>query len=504
MSYISTSCLKTALEQLWGTADHLLKIWLTLKRMGLEPGASPVKVTTSTPNSALNRLFAYGDRDGGFFVPFAHTARFATMKHDAARSIIQTNVKRWQESGSVVTVDPSGFLNFAAGADDEVLVSPSRTYPVGLGWGKNGFARENETRTTVPWLAFCAWHCRQTPIPPEANPDAFIQDTTRTELHLSDAEIEAVFVQVRLDIDVQASKISDTQIYKAVSEHLARENIVKEVVSTTFAEHAQRIKSMVTLGDGPAWLQGAPDALLKNVLDAGAKAVLLYGPPRTGKTLAVDALHPKGSKRASIQIHDGWGYDELMVSMRPKPDGTWAWQAGPLLEAIRSNQKVIVLEEANRTPLTQALGEVFSLLEEKYRGPSNAITLRNGESFYIPEETLIIALINTLDKSTEDLDDAVYGRMAAIEFPPRVEALTSMLNTACIPPDESQRIREFFAMVQASYPLGHGYFATLKAGDSFIPFYKTRVRPVLQAHLDKLRQGELATIDNKVDQLFKL
>ena len=59
-----------------------------------------------------------------------------------------------------------------------------------------------------------------------------------------------------------------------------------------------------------------------NLLDEGARAVLLYGPPRTGKTRAIDLYTPRTDpKRETIQIHDGWGYDEIMVALRPDTDG---------------------------------------------------------------------------------------------------------------------------------------------------------------------------------------
>ena len=503
MPFLSGTSLQAALDQLWGTADHMLKIWLTVKRMGMVTGGPGIKVDTSNPTPALKRLFSFGDPDGSFFVPFAHTERFATMKSDAARSIIQTNVKRWEDSGSVVTINPTGYLDFTTGPNDEVLVSAGRSYPVGLGSGKDGFAREDGARTTVPWTAFCAWYCRQVDIPASADPTLFIEETTRSELNLSDAEIEAVFVQVPLSLTLQTRALSEAQVYKIVTSHLARPGVATVLVAEAFTEYAQRIKAMVTTGEGPAWLRLEPETSLKNLIAGGAKAILLYGPPRTGKTRAIDSLFPRNTSRATIQLHDGWGYDELMVSLRPDDEGKWNWTKGPLLEAIESGKSVVVLEEANRTPLTQALGEVFSLLEEKYRGPGNAITLRSGEKFFIPEDTLIIAIINTLDKSTEDIDDAVLGRMAGVEFPPRVEDLARMLKSSGMSTEDEERVRQFFSFVQSSYPLGHGYLAALKPGEKFIPYYVSRIRPVLKGHLDKLRANELTAIDNKVDALFK-
>ena len=72
--YVNEETLTRALQSLNSTADHMLKIWLTLKHMGLSVGAPPVEVDTSNSTSSLQRLFSYGASDGGLFVPFAHTA----------------------------------------------------------------------------------------------------------------------------------------------------------------------------------------------------------------------------------------------------------------------------------------------------------------------------------------------------------------------------------------------------------------------------------------------
>ena len=68
--------IKNAVRDMRGAADHMLKIWFVLKSMGLSKSSSVVIDTVnSTPH--LQRLFKSGNEDGSFFVPFAHTKRFA-------------------------------------------------------------------------------------------------------------------------------------------------------------------------------------------------------------------------------------------------------------------------------------------------------------------------------------------------------------------------------------------------------------------------------------------
>ena len=125
--YVSTESLKTSLDNLHGTANHMLKIWFALKQMGMSRG-KPVLVTTSSPDDALKRLFSYGNPDGDFFVPFAHTPRFMTMKSDAGRSIIQTSVNRWIDK-TVVETDPTAYLQVTK-EDSGMNVAPNRRYPM--------------------------------------------------------------------------------------------------------------------------------------------------------------------------------------------------------------------------------------------------------------------------------------------------------------------------------------------------------------------------------------
>lgn len=504
MSFFDADSLKSAIEKLRGTADHMLKIWFTLKQMGMTEH-HPVKVTTFSPTEALKRLFSYGHPEGKFFVPFAHTARFMTMQTDAARSIIQTNIVRWVDSGSVVGTDPTDYLDIVRSGND-VIVKPGRKYPFGLGLGKLGFALDDDSRVSIPDVSFAVWYYRQH----EFGDSVTIPDLLKKleeDLKLSGQEFDLIFVNDRdWEPTFQEDSLTDADIYAIVSSAIENSSSAKYrasfLLQETYGKYSTRIKSMITVSDRPKWLYHDPVHRLQKLIEEGCKAILLYGPPRTGKTRAIDRIISRTSvDRETIQIHDGWGYDELMVGLRP--DGNmWRYIKGPLLQAINTRKKTIVLEEINRTQFTQAIGEVFSLIEESYRGESHGIRLRNNDFFFIPAETLIICTMNTIDKSTEDIDDALFGRLAAIEFKPRVEDLHNILRSNNISPEIAEKLRELFSSILEYYPLRHGYWAAFNNGSDPISFYVTRIRPVLQAHLEGYRDEDLANIDEKVDHLF--
>lgn len=317
---------------MYGTAGHLLKIWFALKHMGLEAGSAPVEIDTGNSTPALKRLFSFGDSSGRFYIPFAHTPRYLTVKRDASRSIIQTNVQRWASSGSVVTCDPTEYMTFQATPDGHLRVAAGRRYPLGLGIGESGFALEEGQRVSIPLTSFAVWYGRQTDIPSNANPTQFLIGAMVEELHLSEVEKAVIFVDDDLAVRTRSKPLSAAEIYSACEPFIeSKREQTAEVVREDFKTYAGKVKSMVFGLDKPLWLRTPPEVEAKRLLDGGTKALLLYGPPRTGKTRFIDSVMARGdAKRATIQIHDGWGYDHLVEGFKPDKDGRWSWVAGPL------------------------------------------------------------------------------------------------------------------------------------------------------------------------------
>ena len=506
--FIDEKTLERALADLYGTAGHLLKIWFTLKHMGLSTDSAAVKIDTYISTPSLERLFSCGASDGRFYIPFAHTPRYLTMKHDASRSIIQTTIQRWASSGSVVTCDPTGFLDITVGEKSHLYVRAGRRYPFGLGIGESGFAREESVRVSVPIKSFAVWYGRKAPIPNDLDPGDYLVNEMLKELHISPGERELIFADEHLTIETQDFCLTDKELFSVCQLFINGENQPStEVHYEEFDSYARRVTSMVSTSlDQPKWMRSAPGEEVKELLDGGAKCILLYGPPRTGKTRLIDLIIDRNSKdRCTIQIHDGWGYDHLVEGLKPDANGNWNWVDGPLKEAIVLDTHYIVLEEINRTVISQALGEVFSLIEEKYRGEENAITLRSGHKIFIPPDVVFFMTMNTVDKSTEEVDDALMGRVAAVEFPPRSEDLNEMLASNNVPKAIREKIAQLFSEILKVYPLGHGYFAGIKNPvdhTSVIRHYKVRIRPVLFNFLGELKEQELAKTDNVVDDLF--
>lgn len=499
--FISQKTISYAIFNLQGSANHLLKIWLVLKYMGFKKDQN-VEIDTSNSTPALQRLFDFGSPDKSYFIPFAHSKRFAFMKCDASRSIIQTNIQRWATSDSVVTCNPSSYLSISVQTDNKLLVKAGRNYPVGLGNGKNGFALEDDQKVHVPAEAFAIWLFSRSEIE-EKKTDDLVQDMKEL-LNLSNEEYKLIFYSKPIQIEYAERPITDEELYLTCKKSFdTKPNICVEV--ETKEQYLKKIARMITMSDNPAWISADPCSQLKELLQNGEKAFLLTGPPRTGKTRAIDQFISRNDPdRVTIQMHEGWGYENLVLGLFPGDEDSrsFKWKDGAFLKALKSKKKYIVIEEINRTNISQALGELFSLLEAEYRGENNSILLPNGEQIYIPLDTTIIMTMNTVYTSTEDVDDALIGRVASVYFPPRIEDLNSILAGNHIHSSEGENIKEIFNVIQSSYPLGHGYFAGYKQGGDFKQYYLAHIRPVLLNHFSSYRPETVYQVDNAVDNLF--
>lgn len=495
-TYVDEPTLSRAVQQLKGSAGPFFLNWVTLKHMGLTESSS-VEIDTSNSTPHLQRLFEFGDPDNDYFIPFAHTVRYSRYKAHAARSVVQTNIRQWYEGTG--TKKPTHLFDIRESGGARLRVSTSRAYPAGLGTDENGFAEADGTRVALPETAWAVWYGRRTPIPDEENAERYLVGQMIAELHISPAERVNVFVDEPCAITTSPSPITDAALNNLCS-RAWQSKATHQQVSDTPELNLKRVALTKTLSARPSWMSQPPQDQLEELIIEGHGAILLTGPPRTGKTRAV-RLVAAGQDAAFIQIHDGWSYAQLIVG-QVLEGGTMGWRPGPLLNSLRAGTPNIILEEVNRTRISQALGEVFSLLEPAYRGEASALPLPNGEQIFIPEETVLFFTMNTIDKSTEDLDDALFGRIRAVEFPPRVEDLGDILTANGLTEiNQSNKIRAFFQEVQAYYPLGHGYFADLKPDTNLGLFYMSSIRPVLANHFASFEPETLDKIDNLFDEV---
>lgn len=483
--YIDASTLKKAWSQLPGTCGPFMFVWFALKAKGLNE-ETPIIINTKNTDDELTRLWSWGDPQGRFMFPMSGQTRYRLRKKDAGRSVVQTNVKQWMDK-SGATTRPDKWLDIRQTKDKEYSVLLKHGFGNYLGQGTTGLASNDDSRVSIPLAAFSIWYGRQTAIPDGTDARQYLIDRMLTDLHISPIEKECVFVDgIPADISLQNNPLSDQDIYNLFKDEESEFYETKEK-SETSDEHIERVRMVQTIRGDYAWLNYDPAQQLEKVLDSGEKAVLLVGAPRTGKSYAIRqyAKH-KGiaaEDMVVIQLHDGWSYSHLMLGQTINEKGAVEWKEGPLLKAVRSGKKLIILEEANRTRLSEALGELFQALEPAYR--EEPITLTDESTLMVPKDVIFVFTMNNVDKSTEDIDDALMGRTATVEFYPRVESLSSMLNAKQLDSTLETATLKLFDKINDEYPLGQGYFASLKNGANvrdLTLYYVSHIRPVLDSH----------------------
>ncbi|MFF4028066.1 MULTISPECIES: AAA family ATPase [Nocardia] len=209
------------------------------------------------------------------------------------------------------------------------------------------------------------------------------------------------------------------------------------------------------------WGRGASDST-DGVGDMEAllwkKQLVLYGPPGTSKTwqaseiaeavirqaalkdwgpdryfthgAAVDAAVKRNVFR--LQLHPGVGYEQFIRGLRLEDNvtryrpGYLPWlvaqhrtQTHP--EGLPSLPSVLILDEINRTNLSEMLGEAFSLLERDQRGREMPLpgfdSSQDPDVLVIPEDLYVIGTMNEIDQSVESLDFALRRRFLWRECP---------------------------------------------------------------------------------------
>lgn len=241
------------------------------------------------------------------------------------------------------------------------------------------------------------------------------------------------------------------------------------------------------------------------LLDAGSRALILWGPPGTGKTYSAkklilkklsiaedelkDYAFEKGTKKdkgqwALVQFHPSYTYEDFIGGISPKLDGSslsyflkeglfkrFCDEAAKHISE-KGKSYVFIIDEINRADLSAVFGELMYALE--YRGEQ--IMLPNfSEPFSIPSNVYIIGTMNSVDKSLATFDIALRRRFSFYKVMPNVKVLESILAKVNIPEENLQdylnrcaRLNQHIADPQGhfrlgeDYQIGHAYFAKIK------------------------------------------
>lgn len=219
------------------------------------------------------------------------------------------------------------------------------------------------------------------------------------------------------------------------------------------------------------------DPRMREIFEAieNYKQVILYGPPGTSKTyyakgLAL-AITNDPNNVEFVQFHPSYSYEDFVESIFPEVDEETKIIKFDIkdktfkklckkADANPDKKYVLIIDEINRADLSKVFGEIFSALE--YRKEAVKL-LYSGEKLTIPPNLYIIGTMNTIDKSTVDLDFALMRRFKFFEVNPDPNVLRKMLVENGVEEELIERIINVFKQIQEYYPLGHAYFKDVKS-----------------------------------------
>lgn len=267
------------------------------------------------------------------------------------------------------------------------------------------------------------------------------------------------------------------------------------------------------------------------------KNLILSGAPGTGKSylakliaasiIGCDKDELIGSKQFQfVQFHPSYDYTDFVEGLRPyqkegsndigfklEPGIFYSFCQDALKD--KENNYVFVIDEINRGEISKIFGELFFSVEPSYRGPKGNVTTQfanlhkeenefdktigNGKNgnFFVPENIFIIATMNGIDRSVENLDFA-FRRRFPTEYIKWDDTLDSILETLTISFKEeaktaltrlNQAITEEEELGE-DYTIGGAYLLHLKdtcdANSSLEAFWNSYLGTIINEYLKGL------------------
>lgn len=258
-----------------------------------------------------------------------------------------------------------------------------------------------------------------------------------------------------------------------------------------------------------------------NLLQGNKKQAVFYGPPGTGKThvarLLAHHLAGAAERVRMVQFHPSYSYEDFVEGLRPElnsPSGghlSYMVRPGLFLELCRTaaadpeNVYALVIDEMNRADLGSVLGELMLLLE--YREEVTVQLPYSQADFTIPKNLVVIATMNTADRSLALVDFAMRRRFHAIELRPNRDVLRAYLHSHH-GEEASKPALAFFDRVQqavgadSAFAPGHSYWMVDDPGAQALErVWKYEIRPYLQEFWFETPEA-VADLDSEIQQLI--
>lgn len=192
------------------------------------------------------------------------------------------------------------------------------------------------------------------------------------------------------------------------------------------------------------------------------------GDPGDGRRLYLDELtrDELTARLERITFHPSYAYEDFIEGYRPERGGEGlrlVLRKGLFARMCRTaaadpdRPYVLLVDELNRADVPKVLGELITVLERDKRGHPVRLA-QSGDTLRVPPNVLVIATMNTADRSVRLLDAALRRRFAFEELPPDESllagAVVAGIDLRAFLVELNRRVG---ARVGQEYRIGHSY-----------------------------------------------
>ena len=254
----------------------------------------------------------------------------------------------------------------------------------------------------------------------------------------------------------------------------------------------------------------------KKLVAKGERNFLFFGAPGTGKTWYAEQIPLSFGRDTNqiktLQFHPSISYDDFVEGYVSELN-----EKGQLYYTIKAKHFVQICEDARTNPSenyfmiidefsrgdpARVMGEMLTYIERSYRGREFQL-IYSGRNFSVPENLIIIATANPLDRSVSELDDALLRRFSIFKFESDVEVLKSRLEKNGLSATDVQKVKHFFEIIEANMSIGfgHAHFFDVRSTDDLKELWDAKLSFIIQRNLE-YENDAWETISSKFEELF--